>query len=544
MKRFNFWAMFTLLFVALVPLFTSCTEETVGDDSEEKEVSLAFNNSEISVSAEESAQQISYKLQNAGEGFKLEATTENDWITSIAVVDTANAVKFTVAANNTAEPREGKITLVYTCGTNMAEASLTVKQAVSEGVNSFFKLSIPETGSTWATIKIDVEDENMRYMISRIDAETMEGYLSDEVLIADEMRSYQEMAAYYGLPVETVLDLLALQGDKPTAEDGDIAFTQLDTETEYYAYCYGFDAEWNVVTPVAKVKFSTKAIGSENLSIEFENVENDGRSVSFDIVTSSFDTYTCVLFPKSLYDESIKDMDAFKEDLATGNYSIMGGPSRGNVIRGLSPLTDYVLVAMGRADDTPTSEIFTYEFTTKEVVESAAKFTFDYRYCDGVEFEDQYGMFGEDMSGYAVIYPKASVTEGVDYRYEFLNTSVQDVSDEEIINYLSSQGMGVESEGYIFAFPYDTELYVCGVGIDEDGNYGKLVREPLKITTDGCVTVNEFVDFIGVPETRSGSYVAPWLKSVKGVNKEVKPFAIGLQPKEGIQGSVKCFTLK
>lgn len=544
MKKINFWAIFTLLFVALVPMFTSCKEDVVDDGDENKQVSIAFSSSEISVPAEESTQEMSFTLQNAGEDYKVEATTEDDWITSLSVVDADNVVKFTVSANETSDSREGKITLVYTCGSDKAETTLTVKQANSEGVNSFFKLSIPETGSTWATIKVDVEDDNMRYMISRIDAETMEGYLSDEVLIADEMRSYQEMAAYYGLPVETVLDLLALQGDKPTAEEGDIAFTQLDTETEYYAYCYGFDAEWNVVTPVAKVKFSTKAIGSENLSIEFENVENDGRSVSFDIVPSSFDTYTCVLFPKSLYDESVNDMDSFKEELATGNYSILGGPSRGNVIRGLSPLTDYVLVAMGRADDTPTSEIFTYEFTTKDVVESAAKFTFDYRYCDGVEFENKFQLFGQDMTGNAVIYPKPSVTDGVDYRYDFLNSTILDFSDEEIISYLSSQGMGAEYEGYVFGFPYGTELYVCGVGIDKDGNYGKLVKESLTITTDGCVTVDELVDFMDLPETRSGSYVAPWLKAVKGVNKEVKPVAIGLQPKGGIQGSVKCFTLK
>lgn len=548
MRKLNFYAMLTLLFVALLPLFTACTEDDLESGNENTKVSIAFSSSEISVPAEESNQEVSFTLQNVGENYKVEATTENDWITSLSVVDVDNVVKFTVSANETSELREGKITLVYTSGSDTAEASLVVKQDFAEGVNSYFKLSVPETGSTWAAISLEAEDDNMRYIISCLDADTMEGYVSDDVLIADDLSYYQQLASYYGLSLEDVIDILSYKGDIPSPEQGELAFTLLDTETEYYAYCYGFDSNLNVVTPVTKVKFSTKSVGSENLTIEFENVKPSARSVSFDILASSFDSYTCIVLPKSMYEESIGNMEAFKNDLATSNYSDFGGSSTDNTISGLNPNTDFVLVAMGRADDTPTSDIFTYEFTTLDAVESSAKFTFEYGYCDGVELESQYQVFGQDMTGYSVIYPKPSVQNGVDYRFNFFNSTIKDISDDEIISTLSlsTGGYGSESEGMVYALPYDTDIYVCGVGIDADGNYGTLYKELINLTKngEGYLSVEEFMEYMGIYETMSRSYVAPWLKEIKDVNKMVKPVAIGLQPKKEPVCKVKGLKLK
>lgn len=549
MKKVYFVAIFTLLFVSVVPLFTACTENELLDggegdlvnDSITKEVVITLDSTQVTVGAEEAEYEIFYTLENAGEDFKIVASTESDWITFLNT-QTSGVVKFIVSENTTTETREASVYLLYTCEKDSVQTSFDVKQEASENeiINSPLKLTVPETGSTWATITIDAEDDNMRYMISRVEADVMEAYLSDEAFIEDEIRAYQEMADYYGLPLEQVLDFYTLKGDKPTADEGDIAFTVLEANTDYYAYCYGFDSNWNVATPVIKVKFTTKSIGSENLtSIEFQNVVYDARQVSFDVVPSSFDSYTCMLYSRSEYDEATKNMEAFKTELATSGYSLFGGPLRSNSITGLTPSTDYVLVAMGIAANTPTSDIFTYNFRTNDAVESAATFNFECKYCDGVEFEKVFQLFGQDMIGYCVLYPKCSVTDGVDYRYAFLDSS-ETPSDDEILSYLSVNGFGKEYEGYVFTLPYDQDVIVYGVGIDADGNFGKLVKNSMTINKDDCITVDEMIEYIGL--SRSGS-VAPWLKLAPEF-KAVKPAVKVLQPKSGLSNHIKFSMLK
>ena len=98
-------------FLLALPLVFAACEPTEEPTPEVKEPKLTLTSSnEINFGAEGGEATITYTLENAVEGTELTATCEAEWVENLTV---AEAITFTVAANEETEGRETKVVVTY-----------------------------------------------------------------------------------------------------------------------------------------------------------------------------------------------------------------------------------------------------------------------------------------------------------------------------------------------------------------------------------------------------------------------------------------------
>ena len=98
-------------FLLALPLVFAACEPTEEPTPEVKEPKLTLTSSnEINFGAEGGEATITYTLENAVEGTELTATCEAEWVENLTV---AEAITFTVAANEETEGRETKVVVAY-----------------------------------------------------------------------------------------------------------------------------------------------------------------------------------------------------------------------------------------------------------------------------------------------------------------------------------------------------------------------------------------------------------------------------------------------
>lgn len=501
MRKRSFWVILPFMMMGVAPLMTACDD---GEEPTEEvvtvEPSITFSESEVSFSASENSAQMTYSLKNAGQGYKLAAASEADWLTDFDVT-TKGVLLFTVAANPETTPREG--TVILTCTTadgTKGEASVIVKQEAK--AEEAFELTVGKVGSSWANFDVLPKDKNMSYMLSYLPAETMDGYVSDEALFNDEMSQFQQIADMYGMTLPEVLSLFLVKGDQT-----DQVFIKMNPETEYYAYCYGVTAESTLATPITKVKFTTAEAAPVNNTITVTATDVKSHSFTVDVTPSTFDTYVLVYGEKSVID-NIPDAE-LKAELSKEGYSNMVGAQKNLVYKNLKPDTEYVLLAMGRAGLTPTTEIQKTTIRTKAAQPSTAKFEIaETKQWNAKELNDAYNgkIFGSgaDLEGSAAFGIKLDFS-GEGFMINAFDKAKLDefeqqygpLSDNDYISILSDSDP-LNREPILWGIPYNYDVLIVGVGYDKDGNYTKVVKQAVNLKTGDDADINEFESFFGI----------------------------------------------
>lgn len=502
MRKRSFWVILPFMMMGVAPLMTACDD---GEEPKEEEVvtvepSIIFSESEVSFSASENSAQMTYSLKNAGQGYKLAAASEADWLSDFDVT-TKGILLFTVAANPETTPREATVTLTCTTadGTK-GEASFTVKQEAK--AEEAFELTIGDVGSSWAQFEVLPKDKSMSYMLSYLPAETMEGYVSDEALFNDEMSQLQQIADLYGMSLSEVLSIFLVKGDMT-----DQVFINMDPETEYYAYCYGVTAENTLATPITKVKITTAAAAPVNNTISITATDVKSRSITIDVTPSTFDTYVLAYGEKSVIDQ-MSDAE-LKAELSKESFETSAGNQLSLVYNNLTPDTEYVFLAMGRAGLTPTTDIQKTTIRTKAAEASTATFEItETKQWNAKELNDAYDgkIFQDDPSlaqmaafgiklnfsgeGFLInAFDKGEIDQ-VEQEYGPL-------PDDEYIGILTSTG-SLDSEPILWGFPYNYDVLVVGVGYDSNGNYTKVVKLPVNLKASDDADPSEFESFFGI----------------------------------------------
>ena len=98
------------LLLALPLVFVACEEDKPVDEVKDPVLTLT-SASTLEFTAAAATGEISYKLENPIEGQNVAAEADVDWITDVTV---GEKVTFAVAANDSTEAREGKVTVSYT----------------------------------------------------------------------------------------------------------------------------------------------------------------------------------------------------------------------------------------------------------------------------------------------------------------------------------------------------------------------------------------------------------------------------------------------
>lgn len=500
------WKQWMAMPVLLMSFFVGATMVGCSDDDDPvapeepgqtEAAQIKLGATEVSIAGEGGPGEMTYNLVNAAANGKISAKVEDgvDWIHDFNT-SVNRLITFEVDANDVEEEREATVTVTYSAE-GMSDATATFKVVQGAKAPGAFDMTILETGSTWASFTLFPKDESMGYMLSIMDAETMDGYVSDEAIFNDDMAYYKDLAAMMGVSLSDILPYLLMTGSIP--EEYGMAFINLEPSTEYCGFVYGVSADATLATPITKARFSTIEAGPVNNKIEITMKNVTAYTATFDIATETMDNYICIYGTKDLidsYDDA--SLEAALLDPST-QWTTYAGPQQDIVYDGLTPNTEYTIVTMGEAGGIATTAITRTDFKTAEAVVADVTFSLDYKYFEGADVQHYFSLTGYEDTPFFV--GKAQ-TDGAGYYWMMAPKAAfdqisTDFTDGEYIELLLANDAATESPS-AYNSDYDVISRIVGVAYDENGNYGEVYVEDITLTRDGVAPASEFESYWGL----------------------------------------------
>lgn len=372
----------------------------------------------VTVSAAAGVSGISFSISNGSDDKVLTAKTETSWIHDVVVEK--YKVSFSYDASNSAEERSGSIVLSYP---GASDVTVTVKQKPAD---KDFVIEMLERTQTSATVQVTPVNGKDPYLVgffpkSVYDANksNLKGYV--------ESQGLQEMASAAGMGVTDFVNGKSLTGAQKVSS-GDI----FEKSTSYCVLVFSANASGRVTSEVEAMSFKTLADPSDN---KFTFTVSDLTSVSVNVVigTTNNDTYLANIMPVSEYEKAGGTDEDYINALLL-NYEAAGSTedllmSGENTLsaNGLTPGTEYYVLAFGCDGKSNTTVLFKESFTTKEgnPTPDDVKFTFTvervtgnyadirytpnlvfYNYCFGVMDEKMKNEYGSDVSKWGDFFMK------------------------------------------------------------------------------------------------------------------------------------------
>lgn len=118
---------------------------------------------------------------------------------------------------------------------------------------SAFKMTIDEAHPLYASFVVTPKDMNATYNMMIVEKGVFDQYQSEEEVIADDMRFFQDMADGYQTSLQDILQQMLLSGEYADYHVG------LLPDTEYVMWAYGMDYDGKQTSPMTKVAFRTPA---------------------------------------------------------------------------------------------------------------------------------------------------------------------------------------------------------------------------------------------------------------------------------------------
>lgn len=118
------------LAITAIAVITGCQEEIVNEVPPE----IKLKTTSVSIPDTGGEGVIVFKINNPSADGKLVPTSADEWISGLQTASDTTVV-FTAAANDTQEPKNGKVTLTYSWGTDMSitsEVPVTLLAAAEE----------------------------------------------------------------------------------------------------------------------------------------------------------------------------------------------------------------------------------------------------------------------------------------------------------------------------------------------------------------------------------------------------------------------------
>ncbi len=181
---------------------------------------ITLNAAEVNVPCEGGAAEMAYTLTNPVEGAALKATTTAEWITNLNT-EVADKITFTVAANEQTAPRSAEVELTYP---NIKDPiRFTVKQeAAPEQPQSQNEITIEISKITDKSVYLKfTPSNNTPYTAGLIPSYKLNGKTTDEEIINFIINEF---------------------GPYPFNDVFEAEVRPLESDTEYYVFAFGYDA--------------------------------------------------------------------------------------------------------------------------------------------------------------------------------------------------------------------------------------------------------------------------------------------------------------
>ena len=284
------------------------------------------------------------------------------------------------------------------------------KTAALDKSDATFEVSVSDIGYNEATINVIPSSSTATYFVNIISVERMadfgegaEAYVNHLVVLRDY---YLGMNA----TTEQMIANLCFAGEKS------LTVGDLKSGAKHYAYAIGVDDDFLPNTEAFVVEFDTLAAESSELTFEVNITATDYDHVE-GMVTPSNDNeaYVCsIQTAESLtwYDSEEEFMQTLLDDLEWWyggvETALHTGVTDLSTYGGLYPETEYVVVCFGY-DGAPTTELFTFPFTTTEASGSPEDLV--------VEFDIDY-----ERLSHNTVYVTAKPSEGAYYFLSYIST--------------------------------------------------------------------------------------------------------------------------
>ena len=256
---------FLFVTLLLAMSFVACEKDKV---DEPKTPTLKFERAEVGITAEGTAVQLAYEIENVAEGAVFELTVDNtaEWLT--VDVATPNVVTFTATRNEENMPRDVEVT--FGCeGVNDVVVHVVQNGGAAPEVKSV-KVEITSVDSTIITFNVIASHDDITWIPMITYAEYWTEPVNDDEIFAYDLEYFMYSADNYDVTLEEFLTEMV-----GTGSESDIMIDRLDPETEYVIYVYGISTTGERLTDIAWAKAKTKEAWTGDLTFEFDITEQD-----------------------------------------------------------------------------------------------------------------------------------------------------------------------------------------------------------------------------------------------------------------------------
>lgn len=504
------WKQWMAMPVLLMSFFVGATMVGCSDDDDPvapeepgqtEAAQIKLGATEVSIAGEGGPGEMTYNLVNAAANGKISAKVEDgvDWIHDFNT-SVNRLITFEVDANDVEEEREATVTVTYSAE-GMSDATATFKVVQDAKAPEAFDMSVGEIGSTWFVFNLIPEDLSMEYLLVAVQTESLEGYVDLNAYIEEMKSEFSIYAEMTGLSLKEILTMFGyvVQGSLENA-----IFPTVAPDMQYTVLACGINENCDLITPVSQLDVTTLPATTpidNQISVNVTNITS--RSAAIGITTTTPDAYALALFETaSLEGASDADIEDYLiQAVAEGDVDYLSGDlsSEEGVFEGMSPETSYTVVVMGVAGDVATTDLIKKEFTTTEAGKSDVAFSLEYKYFEGADVQDFYGVTGRE--GLAFLAGRVN-TEGKGFYWNVIAKSAfdeiegGDLTDEQYIDLLLDPEMQSATQTpFTYICDYD-EMRLFGVAYDENGNFGPVWKEDVNLTPEGVSPASELESFL------------------------------------------------
>lgn len=173
-----------------------------------------------------------------------------------------------------------------------------------------FKIELIDVTTTSVEFRVTPKDKAMTYVAMMTTKEYMDGFVSDEDYIRDDLVWFSGQAYDAGMELEEYLERELKRGVLVDSQ-GD-----LDPMTDYYIYAYGLSTQGTPLTAIHKLPFTTKSAEKIELNFDIEVSDIGYSTATISVVPESKQaTYFVNVFSDEDYEYWGGDETAFERHL-------------------------------------------------------------------------------------------------------------------------------------------------------------------------------------------------------------------------------------
>ena len=273
-----------------------------------------------------------------------------------------------------------------------------------------FEVSVSDIGYNEATINVVPSSSTVTYFVNIMSQERLADFGEGAQAYVNHLVALRDYYLGMNATTEQMIANLCFAGEKSLTID------DLKPGAKHVAYAIGVDDDFLPNTEAFVVEFDTLSAEGSDLTFEVEITGVDYDHVEGTVTPSNNDeTYICSIQPaESLmwYASDEEFMEVLINDLEWWYGGVETALRQGVVdlsqYGGLYPETEYVVVCFGY-NETPTTELFTFPFTTTEATGNPADLV--------VEFDIDYGRLSHNT-----VYVTAKPSVGAYYFMSYIST--------------------------------------------------------------------------------------------------------------------------